>query len=199
MTEAHDAVVLAAGGSRRLGRPKQSLTIDGETLLARTSRLVAATRPQKLVVVLGAFADTLRLQVSGDLVVINPHWASGMASSLQRAADCLAGRKLPVLITVVDQPALGQAHLDALMAAYDGRRDVVTGYGDVRGVPAFVRANTMQLARDLKGEQGFRHLWLVDEPLCVRADELGDDLDTEDDIRQAVLSGRLDAANSPDQ
>jgi molybdenum cofactor cytidylyltransferase len=192
MSDGHDAVVLAAGGSRRLGRPKQMLTINGETLLARASRLVTATRPRKLVVVLGAYADVLRSQVPHGAVV-NTRWESGMASSLQLAAECLAGRDLPILLTVVDQPALGVEHLEALIAAYDGQRDIATGYAGARGVPAFVRASTMRLAANLTGDEGFRRLWLDDEPLCIQADALGDDLDTEADVRRAIQAGMLDA------
>lgn len=48
----HDAVVLGAGGSLRLGQPKQLLTIGGETLVARMTRLVLATRPARTVVVM---------------------------------------------------------------------------------------------------------------------------------------------------
>jgi molybdenum cofactor cytidylyltransferase len=117
-----------------------------------------------------------------------------MASSLQLAAECLVGRELPVLITVVDQPALGLEHLQALMAAYDGQRDVATGYAGVRGVPAFIRASTMSLAGSLAGDEGFRTLWLADKPLCIQSEALGADLDTEADIRMAMGNGMLDAA-----
>ena len=51
MTSAHDAVVLAAGGSRRLGQPKQLLTRDGETLVHRGVRLAMETAPRRLLVI----------------------------------------------------------------------------------------------------------------------------------------------------
>src|SRR4051812_40450255 len=57
--EAHDAVVLAAEGNSRLGRPKQLLTVAGETLLQRTVRMAKATGPTHLMVVLGAHAEQL--------------------------------------------------------------------------------------------------------------------------------------------
>lgn len=193
--KAHDAVVLAAGGSRRLGRIKQNLTIGGETLLVRTARLVGATRPGKLVVVLGAFADELASQLRDAHVIVNADWARGMASSLRLAAAAVQDRGLPVLLTVVDQPSLSQAHLDALLAAYDGNRDVVSAYGDVRGVPVVLRPGTMRRAATLEGDSGFRGLWRMGDVSLVRDDGLGLDLDTEDDVRTAVDGGLLDGAS----
>ena len=60
MRQGHVAIVLAAGGSQRLGRPKQQLTINGESLLARCVRLAADTAPERIIVVLGACAAALR-------------------------------------------------------------------------------------------------------------------------------------------
>jgi len=88
----HAAVVLAAGGSRRLGHPKQLLTQGGEPLLRRCARLALATGPKRLVVVLGANADRMRETVR-DLpleIALNPDWAEGMAGSLQAAAARIA-------------------------------------------------------------------------------------------------------------
>jgi len=195
--ERHDAVILAAGQSHRLGRIKQNLTIGGETLLVRTRRLVAATRPKKLVVVLGAFADTLAPQLPSGDVVVNTRWASGMASSLRLAADALEGRDLPVLVTVVDQPALSQAHLDALLAAYDGECDVVSAYGPTRGVPVVLRPATMRRASTLEGDRGFRELWRTEsvrDVRDVRDDGLALDLDTDDDVQAAIRGHLLDPA-----
>ncbi|MET0256613.1 MAG: NTP transferase domain-containing protein [Luteibacter sp.] len=191
----HDAVILAAGGSRRLGRPKQLLTADGETLLARASRLVAGTRPGKTVAVVGAFAERMCGHLNGAVAVFNPEWASGMASSLHLAADALAGRHDPVLVVIVDQLALDEAHLRRLLAAHDGSRDTVTAYADAMGVPAVLRAATLARATTLDGDVGFRALWADETPLVLRADAFAVDLDTEDDVARAVAAGQLDRAS----
>lgn len=195
MKGAHDAVILAAGGSRRLGRPKQLLTAGGETLLARASRLVAGTRPGKTVAIVGAFAERMCDHLNGAVAVFNPDWASGMASSLHLAADALAGRHDPVLIVIVDQLALDEAHLLRLLATHDGARDTVTGYADAMGVPAVVRAATLARATMLHGDRGFRALWADETPMIVRADAFAVDLDTEQDVARAVADGRLDRAS----
>jgi molybdenum cofactor cytidylyltransferase len=188
----HDAVILAAGGSLRLGRPKQLLSVAGETLLARASRFVAATRPGKTVAVLGSHAERMCGQLAGAMAVFNPDWATGMASSLQVAADALAGRTHPVLVVIVDQLALDEAHLWRLLAAHDGSRDTVTAYGDAMGIPAVLRAATLMRATALEGDMGFRALWQDTLPQTVRADAFADDLDTEVDLAHAVAAGRID-------
>jgi molybdenum cofactor cytidylyltransferase len=188
----HDAVILAAGGSLRLGRPKQLLSVAGETLLARASRFVAATRPGKTVAVLGSHAERMCGQLTGAMAVFNPDWATGMASSLQVAADALAGRTHPVLVVIVDQLALDEAHLWRLLAAHDESRDTVTAYGDAMGIPAVLRAATLMRATALEGDMGFRALWQDTLPQTVRADAFAEDLDTEVDLAHAVAAGRID-------
>ncbi|HVI54190.1 MAG TPA: nucleotidyltransferase family protein [Luteibacter sp.] len=192
MTNGHDALILAAGGSLRLGRPKQLLTVGGETLVARTARMVAATRPGKTVVVLGAHAERMCGQLAGAIAVFNPDWATGIASSLKVAADVLAGRAAPVLVVVVDQLALSEAHLWRLLTAHGGSRDTVTAYGDAMGVPAVLRAATLARAKALEGDTGFRALWHDATPEAVRDDAFADDLDTESDMARAIAIGALD-------
>jgi molybdenum cofactor cytidylyltransferase len=188
----HDAVILAAGGSQRLGRPKQLLTVKGETLLARAARLVAATRPAKTVAVVGAYAERMCGQLGGAIAVFNPDWAGGLASSLRVAADALAGRTAPVLVVVVDQLALDEDHLQRLLSDHEGSADTVTGYGNAMGVPAVLRATTLARATLLRGDTGFRALWQESLPKIIRADAFADDLDTEADVIRAIAAGHLD-------
>lgn len=197
MSAGHDAVILAAGGSSRLGRPKQLLTARGETLVARVTRQVLATRPARTLVVVGAHATAISAALNGcDVeIVTNAAWATGMASSLQRAAGALAGREWPILVTVVDQPALEARHLAALLAVHTDDSDTVTAYGDTLGVPAVLRATTLRRAGDLSGDTGFRRLWGASAPRVVRADELAADLDDEADVNRAIAVGLLDAGS----
>ena len=190
----HHVVILAAGASSRLGHPKQLLTVNGETLLARTVRYASETHASTICVVLGAGAERLidalsRLPVR---VLINDEWATGMASSLRTAARALAGQQHPALITVVDQPALSTAHFVALLQVFDGAADVVSTYGEAAGVPVLLRPHMLARARDLTGDEGFRRLWADESPIRVRADVLATDVDTPDDVCRAVHAGWLD-------
>ena len=85
------AVVLAAGGSTRLGRPKQLLTREGETLVHRAARLALASGASRVLVVVGAKADDVARAVSDLTVecVVNAQWRTGLAGSVRIAAEAL--------------------------------------------------------------------------------------------------------------
>jgi molybdenum cofactor cytidylyltransferase len=195
----HAAVVLAAGGSRRLGRPKQLLTRGGETLVHRTARLALGTSPRRMLVVVGARRDEVADALS-DLaceIVCNPSWERGLAGSLHAAAAALTGHDGAVLIAGCDQPALEAVHLQRLLAGAGSAasRCAATRHGDAPGVPAVVPAALLAQVRALEGDRGLAprlralphgDMFLLDAPA------LGFDLDTEDDVRMAIARGWLD-------
>lgn len=197
----HAALVLAAGGSRRLGRAKQLLARDGEPLLHRAVRLAAQTRPQRLLVVLGAQAARLQAAIA-DLpaeVCLNPEWERGLASSLQRGAAVLGAHAGPVLILGCDQPALELQHLQTLLAGAAQARSycAATRHGDAPGIPAVVSGELMAQARDLRGDRGFGALLArapQDELAWLDAPALRWDIDVEADVVRAVAAGLLDRA-----
>ncbi|HZX78568.1 nucleotidyltransferase family protein [Lysobacter sp.] len=201
----HAAIVLAAGGSRRLGRPKQLLTRGGETLVHRMVRLALETAPSRLVVVTGAHAMSVEGAIAGLAgveCVRNPQWNEGMASSLRRAAQVLAEARSAeanghVLILACDQPALEAHHLQALLqgAARSPDACVATVHGERLGIPVVVTRSLLASARNLGGDRGLggrltalRSVWRLHAP------ELALDIDTTQDVAQAVQNGWLDPA-----
>ena len=195
---AHAVVVLAAGGSARLGSAKQLLKREGETLVHRVVRLARATTPSRLIVVVGA-EDAAIIDALADLapaIVRNPHWQDGLASSLHAAAGELAGFEGAVLVLGCDQPALEQHHLDDLLAgaARPGIRASATSHDGSAGIPAVIPAAWFRdVARH--GDRGFGpalrelqrdSLHLLDAP------NLQFDIDTPADADAATARGWLD-------
>ena len=197
--QTHAVVILAAGGSRRLGAPKQLLTRGGETLVHRAMRQAAATNPRRLVVVLGgnrvevarALAD-----LNGDRL-FNPRWREGLASSLRVAAQSLAGHDGPVLVLGCDQPALEASHLRRLLDGADSSASgcAATVHGTALGSPAVITRAMLQDSGSLHGDQGFGSrlsllspgsVWRLDAP------ELQFDIDDAADQLAAVARGWLD-------
>lgn len=201
MAERHAVVVLAAGGSKRLGRPKQLLTIAGKSLLVHALELAAATAPERIVVVLGAAAEQLAPLLDGfsfgNLTpVMNRDWQEGMASSLRLAAHELAAWPGQTLILACDQPRLRVEHLHALLSAatVNPDNDIASAYADTVGVPALVRASTLAQANALQGDSGLRRLWKspTANVIGIDASELAFDIDTPADLADAVDAGWID-------
>ena len=99
------AVILAAGASRRLGRPKQLEVREGETLVHRVARLALAAGWAPVLVVTGCRGDEVEAAVR-DLAVTplrNPDWEEGMASSLRAGVEGLPSHCDGALILLCDQ------------------------------------------------------------------------------------------------
>lgn len=197
---AHAALVLAAGGSRRLGEPKQLLKRDGETLVARAVRLAAGTDPVRLVVVVGAHCMQIEAALEGMRAELldNPAWATGLASSLGVAAAALAAHDGCTLVLGCDQPALEAAHLSQLLAlaASAASGCAATVHDGRPGTPAVVTAHVLALARGGAGDRGLGPAlaalpagsvgMLDDVALCL-------DIDESADVDAAIARGLLDA------
>lgn len=182
MTPRHGAIVLAAGLSRRLGRAKQLVAIDGETLLHRTVRHVLATAPADLVVVVGS--DPSIAAAIADLGVRGVTATGSMGQSLCAGLDALATGCEGVLIAVCDQPALDAAHLRVLVAHWQAqpRGAVASGYAATFGVPALLPRAWFgesafggdRGARDLLRRRGAEVVVVANEALSHDIDEPGD-------------------------
>jgi molybdenum cofactor cytidylyltransferase len=159
-------ILLAAGGSSRLGTPKQMLPIGGETLLTRAARTALTARVDRVIVVLGAHADACRQALTGLPVEIalNATWADGQASSLRAGlAHLAAGGAQPqaAVIMLCDQPQVSPELLDALIARYHATRAAVVAsrYAtDVVGPPALFDRSLFAQLETLTGDIGARRV-----------------------------------------
>jgi molybdenum cofactor cytidylyltransferase len=185
-------LVLGAGGSTRLGRPKQLLPYGDRTLLGHALATARACHFDQLVVPIGGAAAEVRERVdlSGAEVVVNYAYGSGCSSSIAAALDAVDPRCEVLVLMLGDQPGVTPATVQALLGGRGDAPLAVCRYDDGRGHPlAFDRSVFGQLA-DLHGDKG---VWrLLDE----RADEVAEvriagpiplDVDTPEDY-QAVLA-----------
>ena len=195
----HAAIVLAAGGSTRLGRPKQLLSRDGVPLVRRIVDVVSRSDPSRLVVVVGAQRAAVEDALAGAPceLVFNEAWETGLASSLASAARALGAHEGPAFVATCDQPALEPSHVEALLALarVAPSRCAATRHGDAPGVPAVLPSALLSRACELRGDRGFGPLLatlapgtlgLLDAPaLCM-------DIDDADELAAAVRAGLVD-------
>jgi molybdenum cofactor cytidylyltransferase len=187
----HGAIVLAAGASRRLGRAKQLIEVDGEALLRRVARAAIATHPCDAIVVLGDDADRIASALEGlsirRLRIDDAN--AGMSASLRAGVAALDADCDGALVVLTDQPALGAAHLEAICAAWRAApaRAVASAYADVLGVPALLPRAWFDMIATLEGDTGARALLRArrDEVVAIAAPDLAHDIDTPDDVTRA--------------
>jgi molybdenum cofactor cytidylyltransferase len=156
-------LVLGAGGSKRLGRPKQLLPYAGGTLLGHVVGVARACAFDQLVVAIGGAADEVRARVDlrGADVVVNEDYGEGCSSSIAAALTVVDPRCDVLVLMLGDQPGVTAATVAALLAGRGGAELAVCRYDDGRGHPiAFARSVFGALA-SLHGDKG---VWrLLDE------------------------------------
>jgi molybdenum cofactor cytidylyltransferase len=186
-------LVLAAGASRRLGRPKALLVLGGRTLVGRAAAAQLDAGLDPVVVVLGHDAESVRASAGLPSseprlrIAVNPEWEEGMASSIRCGLEACGGADA-VLIALADQPDTDAARVRAVVEAWDGKAPLVVPVGE--GRPShpvlFARALFGEL-RALRGDVGGRAIveqhW--DRSIRVPLPALLD-VDTEADYRAAV-------------
>jgi molybdenum cofactor cytidylyltransferase len=161
-------MVLAAGGSTRLGRPKQLLPYGRVTLLDQVLTNARACGFDQLVCVVGGSADAVRASVDlrGVEVVENRGFGEGCSSSIAAALPAVDARSEVLVLLLGDQPGVVAETVATLL---DGRGDAplaVCSYDDGRGHPfAFGRTSF----DDLAATHGDKAVWKL---LDRRRDEV---------------------------
>ncbi len=189
------ALVLAAGSSRRLGRPKQLLEFRGTTLLGATIDNVLAFGFAQTIVTLGGAAPEVRdaIDLSAVDVVDSLHYTDGCSSSIVSALPAIDPTSAGFFLFLGDQPLVPRAAVDALaVAAVAGAEIAVIDYRNGTGHPFWMSRSTFG---DLAALHGDKAVWkLLESGRYETAhvsvdDDVPLDVDTWDDYERLVASG----------
>jgi molybdenum cofactor cytidylyltransferase len=154
------AIVLAAGGSRRMGRPKQLLPYAGRSLIEHAIQIAIDAGCGEVYAVVGAAANRIAPIVASTRahVVENAHWQDGMAGSIRVGLDAADanGSIKEILFTLVDQPLVTSAALAKLLEAFDNNAVPAAAslYAGGPGVPAVFSRTLFPELRALRGAEG---------------------------------------------
>ena len=193
------AVVLAAGGSSRLGTPKQLVRRRGRPLLDRAVDAAAAATGRRVIVVVGADGLRLRALVTRAYrrdeaeVVLHAGWRSGLAGSLRRGLRAVPADARAVLFVLTDQPLVGARSLGRLAAAWAQRPShaAAARYSGRLGVPAILPRRAFKALRALEGDEGARKVLVrARRVTAVEMPEAQFDVDTREDLAQLGLGKR---------
>jgi molybdenum cofactor cytidylyltransferase len=193
-------VVLAAGLSRRLGRPKQLLQLGDATVIHHVVRRALASSLDEVIVVLGARAADVRAVLMDEPVrfVLNDRYAEGQGTSLAAGIAALDQDVDAAVILLGDQPGIAPELIDRIVQArrLGGASIVMAEYGEERGHPVLFGREHFPALIALEGDLGGRDIIRrhVDDVMVVTAPDhlMPPDIDTEEDwrvIREAWSAG----------
>lgn len=173
MNDSFGIVILAAGASNRLGKPKQLLSFEGTTLLNHSISIAEQTDAGKMVVVIGANEITVAESITSKKVKVlqNADWEEGMASSIRNGLQHLI-TKTPtlnaVLILVCDQPFVSVELLQNLIKEYKqtGKPIIACSYNNTLGTPALFDKSIFEKLLALDGDIGAKNI-MKDNPGLV--------------------------------
>jgi molybdenum cofactor cytidylyltransferase len=182
------AIILAAGASSRMGRPKQLLEWQNQSLLEHAIQNARALLNERVIVVLGAHAELIQTAIDLDAVtaIDIPDWQEGVASSIKAGVQALPASAAAALFLLCDQPLINTTHIQTLLNGWQNEpsRIVASQYNQSVGVPALFPAEFFGLLLELKGDQGAKRLLLEfgDSVLKIPLPEAGFDIDTSNDF-----------------
>jgi molybdenum cofactor cytidylyltransferase len=186
-------IVLAAGASRRMGRPKQLLRVGASTVLRHAVEEALASNASATFVVVGAEAEKMRddLRSLAVAVVENARWAEGLGSTIAAGVAAVCNKQPPfeaLVLMTCDQPHVSATTINRLIAEHErsGKPMVAAAYGDTVGVPALFACECFEALRQLSPESGAKSLLMQRRnDVAVIAFEAGAvDLDTPTDYER---------------
>jgi molybdenum cofactor cytidylyltransferase len=182
-------IILAAGESSRLGRPKQNLVFNGKTLLRRAVESGLESRCSTITVVLGANSTEIT-PVSRTTTLYNKEWKEGMASSI-RTAILEINNDLSfdqVVIMLCDQPFVDATLLNSLISKQTetGKAIVACTYNGTTGVPALFHRTLFPELLLLQGLEGAKKILKdhADDIAIIPFEQGSIDIDTPADYEQ---------------
>ncbi|MGH2556478.1 MAG: nucleotidyltransferase family protein [Actinomycetota bacterium] len=187
-------IILAAGTSSRLGRPKQLLVLAGKPVLQHVLEALQATPVDEIVVVLGHRAHEIASAVPAAgraRFATNPDYAAGQSTSFHAGLRASSHRSEGAVILLGDQPEVRAEAVTAVVEAWrrGGGPAVQATYGGIPGHPMLFDRSVWPELERAEGDEGARGI-LAAHPEWLSLVEVGGsppaDIDTEEDYERLL-------------
>ena len=157
------AIILAAGGSTRMGHPKQLIKWHGKTLLNHVIEKTHQANLSPTIIVLGAHRKTIEnsiIQNPQNKIIVNHNWQNGLSTSVKEAIKNLPENVKSVIIFLADQPQVKLETIKSLInKSLESDADVIIPIKDgKKGNPILIKSTIFDSIDQLKGDQGFRQI-----------------------------------------
>jgi molybdenum cofactor cytidylyltransferase len=185
------AIILAAGESKRMGKPKQLLPLGKSTLLEQAIDNLLNSSVDETIVVLGHKAEEITEKIANKpvKVVINPDYQQGMSTSIVAGLILVDPRSQAVMLALGDQPLVTSHTINQLIEAFNKNRKgiAVPTYRGRRGHPIIFDIKYKAELFKLKGDIGGREI-IQNHPkdvfmVAVDSESVISDIDTQEDYK----------------
>ena len=192
------AMILAAGESKRMGKPKLLLSFGEKTMIEAVIGNAVQSKAENILVVLGSDQEKIEEKIK-DLpvkVVFNPNFREGMLSSAQTGFQALPEDAQAVLVFLGDQPAISHAIIDKVIDAYNRTKKgiVLPVFEGNRGHPVLIDMKYRGEVEKLSADVGLRGVVYshpedvqeveVESPSILRDIDDAEDYDRELDLKK---------------
>ena len=188
-------VILAAGNSSRLGRPKQLLEYKDSTLLKNTVHEASLVPNSTIIVVTGSNTELIEsdLNFAPVKTCFNSDWESGLATSIAKGLkelltlcpDCES-----CIFAVCDQPHLTTVIFEDLILHYQNNEKGIAAstYSETFGTPVLFNEKYFDELLELEGHEGAKKIIsrFMDDVIAVPFEKGNVDIDTIEDYDKLI-------------
>jgi molybdenum cofactor cytidylyltransferase len=188
------AILLAAGESKRMGKPKQLMPLGQSTILEQAIDNLLNSAVDEIIVVLGHRAEEIRKTIAAKPVkiMVNPNYKEGMSTSIIAGLILTDPQSEAIMLALGDQPSVDSQTINHLIGEFYNHDKGIAAptYQGRRGHPIIFAIKYKEKLLELEGDIGGREI-IKNHPddvleVAVGSESVISDIDTRDDYQSKL-------------